>query len=71
MDILVFKTNVIGKENLNDIMPHLNSLEGVKKYSFDFEDVDKVLRIEADNLPAGRVKSAMDNAGYFCEELPD
>ena len=71
MDIFVFKTNVTDEGKIPEITPHLETLSGIVKWNFDLEDTDKILRIEAVNLPAQKIESVMAYAGYSCEELPD
>ena len=71
MEILVFKTNLRYKKNVNHVMPHLNELKGVIKWNVDFHDKDKILRIVSDDLSPKLVEYTLKNAGYRCEELPD
>jgi hypothetical protein len=71
MEILVFKTNVQYKKNLNQVVPHLEELKGVIKWNIDFHDKDKVLRIVSNDLSPRLVENTLKNAGYACEELPD
>lgn len=71
MDILIFKTNVSGKNNVNEVSPHLESLNGIQRYTFDLDDIDKVLRVEARGLSSQKIESVIKKAGYHCEELPD
>lgn len=71
IDILIFRTNVHDKEIMNRAVAHLESLNGIKKLTFDLDDIDKVLRIEAVGLPPEKVESAMSSAGFYCEEMND
>jgi hypothetical protein len=71
MEILVFKTNLRFKKNVNQVMPHLKELKGVIKWNIDFHDKDKILRIVSDDLSPRLVENTLKNAGYSCEELPD
>jgi hypothetical protein len=71
MDILIFKTNVSGKINIDEVRPHLDSLSGLQRYTFDLDDIDKILRVEAHNVSPRKVESVIKEAGYHCEELPD
>ena len=71
MKILVFKTNLRFKKNIHAIGPHLESMEGVIKWNVDLHDKDKILRIEGKNISPRTVEQAIQDAGYFCEELAD
>ena len=71
MEILVFKTNLRFKKNINQVTPHLNELKGVLKWNIDFHDKDKILRIVSNDLSPRLVENTLKNAGYVCEELPD
>jgi len=71
MEILVFKTNLRYKKNVNQVMPRLNELKGVIKWNVDFHDKDKILRIVSDDLSPRLIENTLKNAGYACEELPD
>jgi hypothetical protein len=71
MEILVFKTNLRFKKNVNRLMPHLNELKGVITWNVDFHDKDKILRIVSNDLSPRLIEHTVKNAGYVCEELPD
>ncbi|MEJ7737919.1 MAG: hypothetical protein WKF97_10870 [Chitinophagaceae bacterium] len=71
MDILVFKTNIRYKKNLNTLIPRLNNTKGIIRWNLDFDDKDKILRIEASDLHPKSIETVLKNAGYFCEELKD
>ena len=69
MEILVFKTNVRHKKQVNQIVPHLQKLYGIHQWNVDLHDKDKVLRIEAYDLSPQLVELTLRDAGYYCEEL--
>jgi hypothetical protein len=71
MEILVFKTNLRYKKNVNQVMPRLNELKGLIKWNVDFHDKDKILRIVSDDLSPKLVEHTLKSEGYVCEELPD
>lgn len=70
-EILVFKTDLESQEGLNKVGPFLDSHPGIIKWNVDKHDVDKVLRIESKDVAAGDVINLLQEAGFFCEELPD
>jgi hypothetical protein len=69
MEILVLKTN-IEKEDLPRIKQRLDALPSIQKWTIDFEDCDRVLRIESpfeNTLPV--VISEVDALGLVCVDL--
>ena len=69
MEVLVFKTNLRFKKQINAVTPHINNLHGVTRWNVDLYDKDKVLRIESQDLSPRKVEAILQQAGYFCEEL--
>ena len=69
MEVLVFKTNIRYKKQINTVSPHINNLQGILRWNVDLADIDKILRIEADDLSPRMVENTLVRAGYFCEEL--
>jgi hypothetical protein len=69
MEVLVFKTNLRFKKQINAVTPHINTLHGITRWNVDLYDKDKVLRIESQDLSPRKVEAILQQAGYFCEEL--
>jgi hypothetical protein len=69
--VLVFKTNLQFKKDVNRLSPVLSNMSGILRWNVDREDMDKVLRIETRILTAQEIIRLVNNAGYVCEELPD
>ena len=69
MEVLVFKTNIRYKKQLNAIQPHIAEHPGILKWNVDLKDCDKILRIETTSLHAAKIESLITNAGFYCEEL--
>jgi len=70
MEVLVFKTNLRYKKQVNELSMHMNNLQGVLRWNVDLDDSDKILRIEANEQCCPRkVEDTLVQAGYFCEEL--
>ncbi len=69
MDILVFKTNLRYRKNINHIGTHLDNLQGIIRWNVDLHDKDRVLRIEAKDLSPRVIENTLSHAGYSCEEL--
>jgi hypothetical protein len=71
MDILIFKTNLLNPQVVDRIKPHIQNISGIRRWNVDLQDIDKVLRIEAQNVSPRRVEMVLQRAGYYCEELAD
>jgi len=69
--VLVFKTNLQFKKDVNRLSPVLGNTADIIRWNVDRDDIDKVLRIETRGLTAQEIIRLVNNAGYFCEELPD
>lgn len=71
MEILVFKTNIQHKKDVRRISTVLEPDNRIMDWNVDRWDVDNVLRIASLSLAPEEVINIVNNAGYFCEELPD
>jgi hypothetical protein len=71
MSVLVFRTDLHSSERVSDIKPLLENTNGVCRWNVDMHDCDNVLRIEALALSPRTIETIVQQAGYFCEELPD
>lgn len=71
MDILIFKTNLSNTERVRSVQPLMRNIQGIHRWNIDMHDCDNVLRIEASELSPRTVENALQNAGYYCEELQD
>ena len=70
MQVLVFKTSVLGRSQVKRLGPLLNQLmdrEG--RWNFDLEDRDKILRVETQRLGASSIAGLLRTQGFLCEEL--
>lgn len=71
MNILVFKTNIRYKKQVQTIVTQLKGLDGILRCNVDLYDKDKILRIEARDLSPRVIEHTLLQAGYFCQELQD
>jgi len=71
MEILVFRTGVESTEHVENIAPRLNSIKGIYKWSFDLDDHEKILRVEAAGISPRSIEKALLGMNYYCEELED
>jgi len=70
-DILVFKTNIKYKKQINAVRRHIESKPQIIKWNVDLHDIDKILRIESLDLHPAIIESLVQKAGYYCKELKD
>ena len=70
-EILVFKTDIISDERLEVVKPVLDTHPGIIRWNVDHHDIDRVLRIESENVNPDDVIKLLHKAGCLCEELPD
>ena len=73
MQILVFKTNLKDKQHISAARKLLSKIQGILYWNVDLHDIDKILRIEANEmlLVPVSVEQTLQQAGYYCEELKD
>lgn len=71
MEILIFKTDIADRWHLNAAQQLINGLQGILKWNVDMEDVDHVLRVEANNVAPTHIEQVLAKAGYYCEEMKD
>lgn len=71
MEVYVFRTGVEKEDDVKKVAPHLNSLKGVYKWTFDLEDSENILRVEAAGISAAEIERTLALEDCFCEELPD
>lgn len=70
MKLVILRTDIKTKKRVKKVKPFFNSHPNINKWSVDTEDIDNVLRIEADdNLQEDEVKRLVLENGFYCEEL--
>lgn len=69
MEVLVFKTSVSKRTQINKVKTLLRAIPAINKWNFDLEDCDNILRIVADNLSPRQIESVLQMAGFDCQEL--
>lgn len=68
-DIFIYKTNVSTQRHVQQVRALFERVLSIKRWTFDLEDCDKVLRIEANGLRPETIANLLANAGIFCEPL--
>jgi hypothetical protein len=66
MDILVFKTSVTRKKHVKLLG---TALDAWGRWSFDLEDCDHILRVEANHVAQSEIIRLLARYGFHCEEL--
>ncbi len=69
--VLVFKTNLHMPEDAHRMAAILNSEEKIIQWNVAMDDSDRVLRVMSSVLQPYEVICLLEQAGFFCEELPD
>lgn len=67
--IYIFKTSVKFKKQIKEIAIRLDTLTEIKKWNFDLEDCDKILRIESTKNICLKIISVLNNQNIDCVEL--
>ena len=67
--ILVFKTNVRNKKQIEKLSNHFKKITAITKWNFDLSDVDKILRIESVSNISEKITTTLISDGFHCEEL--
>jgi len=65
----IFKTNVQKKTQGKMLLRILSDAFPSLKINFDLSDVDKVLRVEGENITASRIIILVKEHGFKCELL--
>jgi hypothetical protein len=69
MDVYVFRTNIHSEESAPALVRQLNQLDRVRRWTIDFGDRDKVLRVEAERTHPAEITDLLTSAGFVCEEM--
>lgn len=71
MKLLIYKTNIKTKKAAKSLEPLFNELP-VDDWCVDMHDIDRVLRVEAnENLSENEMIRRLSQYGIRCEELLD
>ncbi|MGS2726797.1 hypothetical protein ACU8DI_09340 [Psychroserpens sp. BH13MA-6] len=70
VDIHIFKTNIRTELEADHVIKILNVMTGIRQITIDLEDIDKVLRVEANNnLNKRDIIAQVAFQGFICKEL--
>jgi len=70
MYITIFKTSIATMTDFLLVKPLLDLKMGIKSWTIDLEDCDKILRVVSPGECKGMVTATLKVNGYYCEELP-
>ncbi|WP_089378121.1 hypothetical protein [Lutibacter flavus] len=66
--VLVFKTNVFRQLEIH-VRAVLSTFSNISRIDFDFEDCDKILRVETSNDITSEIELLLNSKGFYCKEL--
>jgi copper chaperone len=69
MEKIQFRTNIQCGGCVAQVTPHLNALEGVRKWEVDTANPNKILTVVIDGAEAGLIKETVQKAGFQAEKL--
>lgn len=67
--ILVFRTSVKTKVQLEKLKPHMDQILPKEKWNFDLEDIDNILRVDSEENISPAIKDLLSTHKFNCEEL--
>lgn len=67
--IYVFKTSVKTKVQAKKLKPHIDKMLPKAKWNFDFDDCDKILRIDSEENIISPIINLLKIHQFNCEEL--
>jgi hypothetical protein len=67
--ILVFKTSISNKKELDKATPYLDITLQNARWNLDLEDCDHVLRIDSRIDVSDKIVQSLTSIGFSCEEL--
>ena len=71
MEVLIFKTNIRYKKQINAVRRHIDGEPQIIRWNIDLHDFDKILRVETVDLHPAKIERLVKSAGYSCEELKE
>lgn len=67
--ILIFRTSIVGKKDIKKIGTLFSQYPQIHKWNVDFEDWEKVLRIECRGMTPAAVSEALQSIDIYATEL--
>jgi hypothetical protein len=67
--ILIFRTSISKKQEVRQIGKILSKCDRIGKWNVDFEDWEKVLRIECNDMDAAEITAMLEEINIWAVEL--
>lgn len=67
--LLIFRTSIRARTQLKSIADLLNKFPQIKKWNVDFDDREKILRIEGEGLTASEISETLQTVNIRISEL--
>lgn len=67
--VSVFKTNVEGEQEANQLLGILKKQDRIARVNFDLQDCDRILRVESKADITSKVIEVVSQGGFTCEVL--
>ena len=67
--ILIFGTSIVEKQGIEKIKMLFTQYPQIHKWNVDFEDWEKVLRVESQGITVANVIEALQTIGIIASEL--
>lgn len=67
--LYIFKTSVTSKRQAQKVIRKLSKFMPDSKCTFDLEDCDKILRVEAGEVTAEQIMAILKSCSFECLEL--
>ena len=68
-EILIFKTSVNSKEEVELVGELFDMDNSIKKCSFDLDDPDRILRVECLNISPEFIEDLLEFEGIYCTNM--
>jgi len=68
-EILIFKTSVNSKEEVELVAELFDMNNSIKKWSFDLDDPDRILRVECLNISPEFIEDLLEFEGIYCTNM--
>lgn len=68
-EISIFRTTISDENEIQSVANILNLIVGKGKWNVDLEDIDNILRIDANTMVNAFLAKELEKIGFECEEL--
>lgn len=69
VSVLVFKTDICSELQIQVVKTYLDENAKIRRWNFDLEDIDNILRVESEYDISGEIVAGMARLGFCCEAL--